>query len=271
MKRNPSKLIAFSVLLTACMIPSLSKGAIVITDTFSPPNQVGLTTTGGQLTPTSSTNDTKWTVTAGSVSTNGTGYTMSPAQVAGQLAFSNTVNSRVQLDLGTVLAPVTPNTAFSLQFDLRHNTVAVAGSTFVLTLGNYTTGTSFNITMNTGSTAYGNTGIAIGRPAGGGGNTYGNAGTGLLTSAAFQTLNVFWDPATGTILQQNGTTIATQGPPPAGFNKIDYIAMNNGSTPSLAWYVDNVTITAVPEPSTWILLGLGLFSILIVNRRKLRQ
>lgn len=262
MKTYNPRLIACSVFATVCMLASLGKAAVIITDNFSD-NPVGLTTAGGQITPSYSAAGTKWTVVGGAFSTDGTGF--SPTPPAGQLAFSNTQASNIRIDFG----PVELNTAASVQFSLREATVTAPVTQYVdVFLGNSSTGTYYTIRMALSTAYFGTSGFSISRP----GGTFaapGLAGA-YMNGTAFNTYNISFSPTSGVVLMRDGITVASSlSAPPVGFNKVDYFAISNGNAASLNWFMDNVSIDAVlvPEPATWLMMGCGLISVIALRRR----
>lgn len=81
-------------------------------------------------------------------------------------------------------------------------------------------------------------------------------------------LNVDWNLALG------GTWAPGQGASdwdPYDSRQRRYEAGFNDSQPYLTYYVDNLSVSTVPEPSTYALMGAGLLALGVVARRRKRQ
>ncbi len=265
MKNNKTVVSGLLAVLLAASV-SVSAASIIITDDFS--NSVGPIGVGGTITPTYSAAGTQWLVQQGAFYTNGGPLS---GQDAGQLGFGNTARSVIQLGFGDIVL----NTGASIEFQLRQaENAAWANEVFVVEIGDSSTGGFYKVAMALNPNFWpavggGSSGFIIDTPTGAviisgtEGAYFGNV------SPGFYNMKLSFDPISGVSLTQNGNLVAISGSNPVGLTRIDYFKMdNNGS--ALGWYADNIVVdaTLVPEPSTWMLLGLGFGAVVLFRRRR---
>lgn len=267
MKKNKTVANGLLAVLLAASA-SVCGAATIITDGFS--NPVGPITTGMTLTPTYSEAGTVWTVESGSFTT--VGGAIIGGEGAGQLG-SATDNSVIRIGFGDIAE----NSAASVSLGLRQWNGAAPSTQYLFSMavGDSTSGLSYGIVMALspayfGAQGGGSSGFSIIDPITGQATPSGVAGAYLgNTGTFFNGLVINFDPTLGLSVILNGALAASWSSVPPGMTKIDNFSMNTNS-PTLVWYMDNVTVdaTLVPEPSTWMLLGVAFGVVLVWRKRQ---
>ena len=177
-------------------------------------------------------------------------------------------NQNAQIDFGNA-ASQNANTSANVDINNMLNTYGFVNVSFDLTIEDLNAPYSFNIDSGTWA-AFQLDGNSLS-----GGGSYVVAGPGQFASNPASPLynapGAVWVPSGDATLETyamsyTGTQLGWSADPGNWFQLI-FISNSSGAD-AFAFYIDNLTITPVPEPASFALAGLGAAALLIFRRRK---